>query len=62
MAELKGMVMDSEYDEGTWYRKPLIIRAGVNELTLIEFFNAIVYIKEKDKHDALIIKNARNPK
>ena len=54
--------MDSEYDEGTWYRKPLIIRAGVNELTLIEFFNAIVYIKEKDKHDALIIKNARNPK
>lgn len=29
------------------------------ELGLIEFFNALVYIKEKDKHDEIIIKNAR---
>ena len=32
------------------------------DLKLVEFFNYLVYIKEKDKHDALNLKNARNTK
>ena len=32
------------------------------ELNLIEFFNSLVYIKEKDRHDAAMLKNARSPK
>jgi len=32
---------------------------AAEDLELIEFFNWLVYIKEKDKHDEQIIKNSR---
>lgn len=39
----------------------ITLEAAYN-LNIMQFFNDLVYLKEKSKHDERLIKNARNPK